>query len=97
MIKMETAMKAFEKTGKISKLTENGSYRLTLYRQPEMEKEGQYLIEIHRVARKGEKAPEKPELAMRYDGLTRALSVANQALRGGLDQLLLFNKPPSDR
>ncbi len=97
MFKMETAMKAFEKNGKMAKNTDNGSYKVILYRQPEKMAEGQYLIEVFRNVPKGEKVPEKPELTLRYEGLTRAITVANQALRGGLETLVMFNKPPHER
>jgi hypothetical protein len=97
MLSMAAALKGFEKNGKVSKLTDNGAYKVTLHRQLDREDQGQFLIEVYKVPRKGEKAPEKPELNLRYDNLTKALSIANQALRGGLDSLIFFNRLPQDR
>ena len=93
MFRMETAMNSFEKNGKVAKITENGSYKVILYRQPEKQEEGLYLLEVFKMVPKGEKAPETPEFSLRYDSLPRALMVANQALRGGLDTLLLLHRP----
>jgi|GEM_PF-2430107 len=94
MFRMEMALKEFEKKGKISKITDNKSFRITINRQPERQNDGgQYLIEVHKMVEKGKKAPEEPELILRFDTLPRALSVANQALQGGLETMLLFHKP----
>jgi hypothetical protein len=95
---MEGAMKAFEKSGQVSRQTKDGSYRVSLSRQPERESEGQYLFQVFRLPRKETpkaERMEKEELALRYNSLQRALLVLNQALEGGLDTLLLFHKPPS--
>lgn len=98
IIRMEIALKSFEKTGKISRLTDNGGYRVTITRQPERQAEGQYLLQVYRQPRKDTPKAERveiEELALRFDNLQRVLAVANQALAGGLETMILFHKPPS--
>lgn len=98
LIRMEIALKSFEKSGKISRLTDKGDYRVTITRQPEREDAGQYLLQVYRMPRRDTPKAEKvevEELTLRFDSLQRVLAVANQALAGGLQTLIMFNKPPS--
>jgi hypothetical protein len=98
LLRMEIAIKNFEKSGKISRLTKDNSYRVTITRQPEQQAVGQYLFQVFRQPRKDAPKSEQvetEELNLRFDSLQRVLAVANQALAGGLDTMLMFNKPPS--
>lgn len=98
ILRMETALKSFEKDGKVARLTNNRAYRVTLSRQLDKQAEGQYLFQVFQMPRKDtpkNERVEKEELALRFDSLQRALAVTNQALEGGLETMLLFHKPPS--
>ncbi len=99
-ITMTEAMKAFGKNLPASRLTKDKAFRISITRQTERQSEGAYLVQFFRMPRKTapkEEQVEEEELTLRFDTLQRALNVSNQALAGGLETLLMFNKPPSDR
>ncbi len=97
LVTLTEVLKAFEKNGNFSRLTKDGAFRLSLTRQPERQAEGQFLLQFFRMPRKSapkEEREEIEELVLRFDSLQRSLTVINQALAGGLETLLMFNKPP---
>jgi len=98
ILRMEIALKSFEKSGKVSRLTNNGAYRITITRESDQSAAFQYLLQVFRMPRQDTPKNEKvevEELKLRFDSLQKVLGVANKALEGGLETMLLFNKPPT--
>ena len=110
MLSMSAALKGFEKTGQVSRLTFDELYRLTIARKTvvslahdeppshgtsPVSNEYYYLLQVYRLPRKDAPKAERGEiieLEMRFDTLQKVLTVANQALQGGLETLLLFRR-----